>query len=288
MLGFKVKFVVGVIITVLVAASFGYIIFDYLPGRPQSANPVVVSSNTISLFKVPAPIFGTGPAGSRSILGTENVYLGVWGMNLRNDLNTPLHLVASLYVNEVPQGSFESATLGPHESLSFSSCVGFQTNNGPNVVVKIVGFSGSTEFTPAYPVSFVNATQVPYSRQFSVSNNLTVVANSPFGGRGYQWSTVIENSGAKSIDWFLFRELRNSTFQYSVEGNFRCSTLANSASGGLAYLDFVPIGSGQMLTMTESMPQSWLTAGSTYVASVVAGYSDGTEVTYSAQVRIPN
>lgn len=288
MLGFKGKFIIGVVVTALVAASLGYILFDYLPGKSQSTTPVTVITNRISLFKVPAPIFGAGSGGSRTIIGTDNVYLGVWEMNLHNNLDTPLHLVVSLYVNEVPESSFESATLGPHEGLSFSSCVGFHTINEPNVVARLIGFSNLNLTTPTFPVSFVNATQVPFSGQFSVSNNLTAVANSPFGGHGYHWSTVIKNSGTKSIDWFVFRELRNSTFQYAIEGNFECSTIANSANGVYFNGNFVPLMLGQTLTMNENMPSSWLTPGSTYVATLIAGYSDGTEVTYSSEVRIPS
>jgi len=275
---YKREIAVGVAVAIVAAAILGYSIEASFPKQVVNvANPISVFTNRLIVVGgFHLQILGGG--------AVKYVPMGyaIWEMSLRNNLDTSLRLVTGLYENNVSTYVFNSTTLAPKQSVNFTACTTLRDTND-QFVAKVIGFNGSGAITPVYPVAKVNATNVPYSGQFSVSNKLTAIANSPKGLFG--WSTTVTNSGKKAIDFFMYRTLTNSSSSFVAVAGFDCTHLADSGDAAHPSANALsPLASGQQTVLQGKYFLPGFSAGETYKVTVVAGYSDGTEVSYSSDV----
>jgi len=277
---YKREIAVGVAVAIVAAAILGYSIDASFPKQ------VVNVSNPISVFSNRLIVVGEF---HQQILGGGAVKYppmgyAIWEMRLRNNLDTNLRLVTSLYEGSIFTYVFNSTNLAPKQSINITACA-FVGDANDQFVAKVIGFNGSGDITPEYPVTKVNATNVPYSGQFSVSNNLTALANSSRGAN-FRWSTNVTNNGNKAIDFFMYRTLINSSSSFVAVAEFNCTPLADSGDvihGGANAL-ISPLAPGQRRVLRGDYFLPGFSAGQTYKVTVVAGYSDGTQVSYSVDV----
>jgi len=148
---YKREIAVGVAVAIVAAAILGYSIDASFPKQ------VVNVSNPISVFSNRLIVVGEF---HQQILGGGAVKYppmgyAIWEMRLRNNLDTNLRLVTSLYEGSIFTYVFNSTNLAPKQSINITACATVGDANN-QFVAKVIGFNGSDEITPEYPVTKVN------------------------------------------------------------------------------------------------------------------------------------
>lgn len=232
--------------------------------------PLGVLSNRITLF---GGFGGGGYAEAPAI----------WSLSLRNNSNETIRLVAGLSING-GGGQYVSAALAPGETFTNASCLTALTSSTYSSSIVWFMDSGLVNLTPAVEVA--KATEVTYSNQLSlVSANLvasqyTANSNLTFSSL----SVALKNTGAKPIA-LIQVDLTVNESQSIVA--FPCTNydIFGFAGSGPVPTPESPLTPGQTATVETPLFRPPVTAGQTYQLAVVAGYLDGTEVTFSTTIQ---
>ncbi len=232
--------------------------------------PLGVLSNKITLFD---GFSGSGYTEAPAI----------WSLSLKDNSNGTIRLVAGLNING-SGGQYLSAILSPGETSTNATCLNALGSSIYSTNIVWFTDAGLVNLTPA--VQVVRATEVNYSHQFTlVSGSLVASQYSADSSVAFSDLMVaLKNTGTKPIA--LIQVDLNVNGSQSIVA-FPCtdSSIFGFTAPGPVPTPENPLMPGQTATIETPLFRPPVTAGQTYQFTVVAGFSDGTEVTFSAAIQ---
>jgi hypothetical protein len=259
----RTKIIAIVLVLLIIAALTGaYLAFLHPAAEKTRNRSFAVESNKVVLVKLPG----------------LNSSAGIWKLNMTNGGNATAYVNYEIYLGG-NLGYGNSSKLPPGQNSNVTACLGPPITKSTTFEVPIFVTNSSGTSSAYYPVALSNATQVPFSGQFSASNKLEAsVYNKQFQGNFSSWSITLTNTGAKPI-LFVFAELWNSTSLLGVS-----SLLCNLAQvPNNAQPLSQPLAVGH--SVNTSRISAPLHANETFKVDVVAAYSDFSEVVQTYEVQ---
>ncbi|MBI3840364.1 MAG: hypothetical protein HY297_00150 [Thaumarchaeota archaeon] len=268
----RIAVLAGILVAVVVAASFGTYFLTNLSRQSRPVEQLSVYKNQILIV------------GSFGTQGQPKAYQGIWQMEIGNNGQTRVLVDLGLYTNGAPS-TFNNTAINPGQKINVTDCRAMRSTAAPSVV-KIFASSQSGVITPEYPVTVVNATAFPFSNQFNASSQLRLSLNQSTGIYSARWNVSVMNTGNKPIT-YLSASLANDTGFLSSYG-MRC---AGGVGLGPLFVDYTQaLQPGQTAlepypTLAEEITLGHAFGpGKSYSVTITAAYPDDTVVTLSFPV----